>query len=774
MNCPERKQSNDKGSFKGKGKKGILKGDWSKGKGKTKGKDSGKSKGFGKKGKMNEVSDESWDESWWWYEDDGWSQWDVSQVWDHGDWEQSWYGSEWQENDNGADEGASQAEGSTQPVQSLMLSPLVSEMFALEDTGLELFREERFSEHGSSMHEGLVCENLSDMCVGESVCESGQMFCGCEGCRRESEVFSQSCRFAQFSKLRCDVLLSGACERTTQQRSGNSSEAQPSTRSSEAAGEMCWQPAGNPESNCPSTPKSGDTTPRTRAGDGLLADGLGREFGLLCNGCERDYNSNTAAEALVAPVSQRVSLVRSSVTTFLNDPWYELSQHVVFSKHFAQMFPLLTEMTAGEDESHWWLLDSGASATVMSSRFLEAYSSKVKPMQQVGSFRAANGSAVSMLGETSVVAYVGLQSWETGKRASKRAKLRALVGDTRHNILSTTTLCAMGWEFWQGPKGFEVSDSLTGSVMTDTAYFAGCPWVKLTPSQEDVLYESDSLSVVQETKPVKQVRFQVCPLTRAAEQALEQHRLQGHDPFDPRCVICARSKSVFQHRRRKDQLLESELQADFGFVTPQRGEIVNSEDEGIFKVLVLTELSSNWTGYVLVGTDLAVVRKQIGKWLCHFGFTTQKASIILHTDAERQVADLVGKSFEQFSFSVRRASPQQHQSVGHAERGVRRMKEGLSLLRAEMNQANMDLHLSSQGLSDALTYVALSHNHFSKVHGSEFSPLEYINQRKLSKPQMALFGQTVLAELPDAIRRLTPNETWRCFVFTKSEMMSEG
>ena len=126
--------------------------------------------------------------------------------------------------------------------------------------------------------------------------------------------------------------------------------------------------------------------------------------------------------------------------------------------------------------------------------------------------------------------------------------------------------------------------------------------------------------------------------------------------------------------------------------------------------------------------------------MSHFGFTTQKASIVLHTDAERQVADLVGKGFEQFSFSVRRASPQQHQSVGHAERGVRRMKEGLSLLRAEMNQANMDLHLSSQGLSDALTYVALSHNHFSKVqvHGSEFSPLEYINQRKLSKPQMAL------------------------------------
>ncbi len=55
---------------------------------------------------------------------------------------------------------------------------------------------------------------------------------------------------------------------------------------------------------------------------------------------------------------------------------------------------------------------------------------------------------------------------------------------------------------------------------------------------------------------------------------------------------------------------------------------------------MLTELSSNCTGYVLVGNDMSLVRKQIGKWLNHFGFTTQKACVILHTNAEKQVADL--------------------------------------------------------------------------------------------------------------------------------------
>ena len=55
-------------------------------------------------------------------------------------------------------------------------------------------------------------------------------------------------------------------------------------------------------------------------------------------------------------------------------------------------------------------------------------------------------------------------------------------------------------------------------------------------------------------------------------------------------------------------------------------------------------------------------------------------------------------------------------------------------------------------------YVALSHNHFSHAHGSDFSPLEY-TQLKLSKPSFAMFGQSVLAELLDSLRAQSPNET---------------
>jgi len=84
-----------------------------------------------------------------------------------------------------------------------------------------------------------------------------------------------------------------------------------------------------------------------------------------------------------------------------------------------------------------------------------------------------------------------------------------------------------------------------------------------------------------------------------------------------------------------------------------------------------------------------------------------------------------------------------------------------------MNEGGADVCFTARGLSDVCTYMALSHNHFSNAHGSDFSPLEYSTQQKLSKPSFAMFGSTVLAELPDSLRAQSPNETRSieaCFV----------
>ena len=159
------------------------------------------------------------------------------------------------------------------------------------------------------------------------------------------------------------------------------------------------------------------------------------------------------------------------------------------------------------------------------------------------------------------------------------------------------------------------------------------------------------------------------------------------------------------------------------------------------------------------------MRNQICKWLDHFGLASSKASstssVVLHTDAERAVSELVGTSSDKYTFLVRRARLQQHQSNGGAERAVRRLKESLavSVVRAEMNQGGADVCFTERGLHDFVTYRALSHNHFYKAHGTDFSPLEYSTQRKLSRPSFAMFGQSVLAELPSSMRAQSPNET---------------
>ena len=76
-----------------------------------------------------------------------------------------------------------------------------------------------------------------------------------------------------------------------------------------------------------------------------------------------------------------------------------------------------------------------------------------------------------------------------------------------------------------------------------------------------------------------------------------------------------------------------------------------------------------------------------------------------------------------------------------------------------MNAGGWDIRFDYENLQEALTYVGLTHNHFGKNRESDFSPLELVAGRRLSKPVTALFGSTVLAELPSSLKKDCPNET---------------
>jgi len=132
-----------------------------------------------------------------------------------------------------------------------------------------------------------------------------------------------------------------------------------------------------------------------------------------------------------------------------------------------------------------------------------------------------------MQGQAEVCAWVALHDWRTDAVKHRRARLRALVADIRSNIISTTTLCAAGWKFVQDKESFQVVDAQSGEVAADVAYFAGCPWIKLQPDWGMQSWVGKSTGKCMSHVCAENGNFAVHRLTRASEEALQKHRMQG-------------------------------------------------------------------------------------------------------------------------------------------------------------------------------------------------------------------------------------------------------
>lgn len=125
--------------------------------------------------------------------------------------------------------------------------------------------------------------------------------------------------------------------------------------------------------------------------------------------------------------------------------------------------------------------------------------------------------------------------------------------------------------------------------------------------------------------------------------------------------------------------------------------------------MVLTELVSNCVAYMVVTENETSVRREIVAWLKYFGLDSERVSKVLHTDAEASVRSLVTGCSTRFVFHARKARPQQHQSVGYAEREVRGLKESLTILRADLNGAGVDLEFGVAGFKgDGLLALELA------------------------------------------------------------------
>ena len=96
---------------------------------------------------------------------------------------------------------------------------------------------------------------------------------------------------------------------------------------------------------------------------------------------------------LISSFCGKLTVFRTKVATLLNDR--ETCSHFSqFIRYSSVVMPLLSQMSM--DDSSWWLLDSGASATVLAERFATCYGVTKKSGGHNGDqFKAANGTAVN-------------------------------------------------------------------------------------------------------------------------------------------------------------------------------------------------------------------------------------------------------------------------------------------------------------------------------------------------------------------------------------------
>ena len=392
--------------------------------------------------------------------------------------------------------------------------------------------------------------------------------------------------------------------------------------------------------------------------------------------------------------------------------------------------PLLSSSVSFASDDHgWWLVDSGASVTVLCQDALNFF--EVLDEEEVPKgprFYAANGSQVTMNKKVTVRAFIEMETKQGGQVISE-IKLSALVGETKNNILSTTQLVNKGWHL-ELNKVSKLVHNESGSFAVLTTW-SGCPWVRLRKTRDEDISELRIVSKTGETKTLAVLK---------ETEVDEMHRARGHIPYDPHCAICQRTRGVSQHRRKREgggSIIE--LSADYFFL---RGS----------KFLLICEQFSRMIGCVYMDPSTDVVRASVKKWLLEMGCLGNEGILNVFTDDEVAVGAVffhlgVGKDVK-----VSKAPPQSQAMNGLAERSVRAIKESFLCVSEELRQKGLEICESGKSVAVALEYVCFMMNMHASVHGSSKTPQEFLSSKKMSAPTTSAFGAVVLCELPASLQ----------------------
>ena len=138
-----------------------------------------------------------------------------------------------------------------------------------------------------------------------------------------------------------------------------------------------------------------------------------------------------------------------------------------------------TLSTASESYSHeeakYWLLDSGASRSVISESHLPFYKVlRKRLLDDPLVFSTASGEEMSVATEVVVEAHFWIRDRETARFSKRSFELRCLVSAVQHNLLSAFQVCRQGFKFEMTEMGCEVS---YGSSCFDVEIFGNVPWI---------------------------------------------------------------------------------------------------------------------------------------------------------------------------------------------------------------------------------------------------------------------------------------------------------
>ncbi|CAE7236175.1 unnamed protein product [Symbiodinium sp. CCMP2592] len=409
--------------------------------------------------------------------------------------------------------------------------------------------------------------------------------------------------------------------------------------------------------------------------------------------------------------------------------------------------------------ANWWLIDSGASVTVIAKKFLDDFTVMSRmPLCPSERYSAANDTPVTVFERVRVKVKMPLYEGDS-YIGMVPVMVTGVVADVGHNILSTEHMVATGWEVKFSKAEISLR-RVKGGLVGYGQSWAGCPWIYLQgadTSTKKVTFGRThvKMDVDQEDSSSPMEVGNVSAMTVKMKEELEVHRMRGHIPFMPGCPHCQKTRGVTQHRRGKDVGNRPvELQADFCYINLVTGTFVKDQPNAPnMKILVMTEMSTRMVGCALVGTSADHTSTWIRYWMNAFGLTTAGSAVLLRTDSETAVSALIRRANLGIRVVTQKAPPQGHESVGGVERAVRTLKELFSTIRLDLTAQGYDLKRSPRAFELGLVYCAAMHNHHSAAFDGKKSPQELVLQRPLAECASTLIGMTVLAELPDSMKK---------------------